>query len=472
RCASSQYVDIFHELAHRVPQLEEDLEALGGDTERINALAEAVRYLIQSIIPYSHPNKMVTSCGQSRSNDISGLKEMVLYYTAQEEEGRKLEPTIPHGAKKRSRRGFKHPQLARLLCPIKHLDNFNQNPKEFQQLLINGKVKVRARDMPSFLWEKETYDPDDITYGMFRNPVLVMVFKHIFTSPSSAIAELPGQTKTRSSQAKKNEMKTVTPWSICYICVLYRHSISGVDDWRHDDRLRKCEDFYQHLRKVWEDAADTDPEWLKDTIEWWNAAVLGIDPEVLDLTDNEEGPSTISMIHRQRCVRLMRQQALEEAAAAAANAEQVQGHLTTPSSSSAHQSLPPSGPSNDRPPLPTPQTSFCPSPPLTQQPSQTSSSTQAIVTSRNDFPPSGASSGLRYEDFLDFGNSHPGWKGTEQLPQSNSQMHAENAQYFPGSNSRYGSAGLPAHSETYHAQPSFGPSYQRPVLADYNHAVR
>ena len=129
-----QYVDIFHELAHRVPQLEEDLEALGGDTERINALAEAVRYLIQSIIPYSHPNKMVTSCGQSRSNDISGLKEMVLYYTAQEEEGRKLEPTIPHGGKRCSRRGFEHPQL---LCLVRHLDVFKMNLQEYTFMLFD-----------------------------------------------------------------------------------------------------------------------------------------------------------------------------------------------------------------------------------------------------------------------------------------------------------------------------------------------
>jgi hypothetical protein len=42
--------------------------------------------------------------------------------------------------------------------------------------LANGSVKVRARDLPSFIWPKDGYDPQDITYEMFRNPVLIMVW--------------------------------------------------------------------------------------------------------------------------------------------------------------------------------------------------------------------------------------------------------------------------------------------------------
>ncbi|PPQ82481.1 hypothetical protein CVT26_012860 [Gymnopilus dilepis] len=53
----------------------------------------------------------------------------------------------------------------------------------------------------------------------------------------------------------------------------------------------------------------------------------------------------------------MKQQALEEAAAAAANAKQVQGYPSM--ASSAHQILLASRPINDHPPLRMPQPSFC-----------------------------------------------------------------------------------------------------------------
>jgi len=45
----------------------------------------------------------------------------------------------------------------------------------FRKQLANGTIKVRSLDMPIFLWENNDYDPDDLTAGMFRNTVLVMV---------------------------------------------------------------------------------------------------------------------------------------------------------------------------------------------------------------------------------------------------------------------------------------------------------
>jgi hypothetical protein len=58
------------------------------------------------------------------------------------------------------------------------------------------------------------------------------VFKHIFTSPSSALHDEVGQKKTKGSQAKLNGMVSVTPAAIAYAALQVSYSITalGVTD--------------------------------------------------------------------------------------------------------------------------------------------------------------------------------------------------------------------------------------------------
>lgn len=57
---------------------------------------------------------------------------------------------------------------------------------------------------------------DDWDSGLLRSPLLLRVFKHIFTSPSSATRDEPGRMKTKGSQAKLNGMDSVSATSIAY----------------------------------------------------------------------------------------------------------------------------------------------------------------------------------------------------------------------------------------------------------------
>ncbi|KAF8154665.1 hypothetical protein B0H34DRAFT_809198 [Crassisporium funariophilum] len=125
--------------------------------------------------------------------------------------------------------------------------------------------------MPLFLWENNDYDPKDLTAGMFRNSILVMVFKHVFTSPSSALQDQPKQTKMKGLQAKRNKMTSVMAGSIAYTCVQYRHAILTITDWRVEDWLFDRDEFYDAIVKMFNDGKDDDPDWVKDTFEWWNA---------------------------------------------------------------------------------------------------------------------------------------------------------------------------------------------------------
>ena len=43
--------------------------------------------------------------------------------------------------------------------------------------LKRGKVSLRTTDFPSLFYAQDSYDPDDIESGLFRNPIAVRVSK-------------------------------------------------------------------------------------------------------------------------------------------------------------------------------------------------------------------------------------------------------------------------------------------------------
>jgi hypothetical protein len=72
---------------------------------------------------------MKESAGGARSDDTHGLREAVLGLVRMVVEKRILTPPIDMGSSKSATRGFKHPDLGRLLCPINHLQAFDANPE-------------------------------------------------------------------------------------------------------------------------------------------------------------------------------------------------------------------------------------------------------------------------------------------------------------------------------------------------------
>lgn len=74
---------------------------------------------------------MSKAMGSARSDDCSSLRDTGLSYIAMDLPTRRLEPHIPPHADKGSHRGFQHPDLARLLCPMRMLSEFDANPAEY-----------------------------------------------------------------------------------------------------------------------------------------------------------------------------------------------------------------------------------------------------------------------------------------------------------------------------------------------------
>ncbi|KAG1817491.1 uncharacterized protein BJ212DRAFT_1270055 [Suillus subaureus] len=84
----------------------------------------------------------------------------------------------------KSGHGFYSDLTAELLCPV----DFNWADKSTQEGIRNYKhdFQVTAHSWPTFMYKDGRYDHEDSMKGLFKGALLVRMFKHIFTSPSSA----------------------------------------------------------------------------------------------------------------------------------------------------------------------------------------------------------------------------------------------------------------------------------------------
>ncbi|KAG1792680.1 uncharacterized protein HD556DRAFT_1198927, partial [Suillus plorans] len=130
--------------------------------------------------------KMQVIMGQARSDDTSHLKNCVAQYAAPDPSDKGLEPPIYADNKSRALLGVNHPQLAAMLCPIKHAKAYHEDPKKY-----NGVIRIHSATWPAFIYEGtppgKDFDPDNVQEGFSKGYYLKWVFRHIFTSPSSAL---------------------------------------------------------------------------------------------------------------------------------------------------------------------------------------------------------------------------------------------------------------------------------------------
>lgn len=81
----------------------------------------------------------------------------------------------------------------------------------------DGSIQITDEDLPSFLYESETaYDEENEDMGLFRGFLLVRVYRHIFTGPSSAMNPT---VKVNKSKARKFKLTEVTGRTIAYASV-------------------------------------------------------------------------------------------------------------------------------------------------------------------------------------------------------------------------------------------------------------
>jgi hypothetical protein len=66
------------------------------------------------------------------SEDVSHLKPVIGKYAAPDPDNEDLVPPISANShKSRAKMGLNHPQLARMLCPVKHLAKYSKDPQGY-----------------------------------------------------------------------------------------------------------------------------------------------------------------------------------------------------------------------------------------------------------------------------------------------------------------------------------------------------
>ncbi|KAG1867620.1 hypothetical protein C8R48DRAFT_555272, partial [Suillus tomentosus] len=85
-----------------------------------------------------------------------------------------LEPPIYADNKSCALLGVNHPQLAAMLCPIKHAKAYHEDPKKY-----NGVIRIHSAAWPAFIYEGtppgKDFDPDNVQEGFSKGYYLKRV---------------------------------------------------------------------------------------------------------------------------------------------------------------------------------------------------------------------------------------------------------------------------------------------------------
>ncbi|KAF8468742.1 hypothetical protein JB92DRAFT_2644730, partial [Gautieria morchelliformis] len=128
-------------------------------------------------------------------------------------------PFIPMmGLNDKVTRGFKHPQIAHLICPVSWLEDFDQDPK-FRQKLADGTRIPHPHDWPLLLFDEVTFDITNLFASFLRDEMLVRAWHMVFQGSSSVDGRTLSKA-TKHGNALHHGMKSVTVNALAYIATL------------------------------------------------------------------------------------------------------------------------------------------------------------------------------------------------------------------------------------------------------------
>ncbi|KAH6905952.1 hypothetical protein BKA70DRAFT_1107191 [Coprinopsis sp. MPI-PUGE-AT-0042] len=200
-----------------------------------------------------------TAC--ARADDTKSMKGPILEWITPK--GETLVPSIHRNQK--AGRGFNHNKMGELLCPV----TLDWSDGDVKEKLKNKEITMDGTQWPRFVYENGHFDPQDPWKGLLRSALLVMAFRHIFTSPSS-VDEDPRL--TRSGNARIHGMTKVTATSIAYVATQVRFALSSASTFSRSNRETDSETFYTSILEILEDADEK--EEADCLLEWWNKAIF------------------------------------------------------------------------------------------------------------------------------------------------------------------------------------------------------
>ncbi|KAG2100256.1 hypothetical protein BD769DRAFT_1677092 [Suillus cothurnatus] len=159
---------------------------------------------------------------------------------------------------------------------------------------------------------------DDLEEGFLKSKLLVLAFKAIFTSPSSAreadgdgdgadILENNRRARRKSEQTKVKtcvssiiNMKKVTPRAIAYVVCQVRFALSSVSSWRTVDGDFNYEVFWNNIVDFFKDVPGPATKRKVDKLlEWWTRKIFGTSHRE-DLTPEVVSQMSVNALAEQR----------------------------------------------------------------------------------------------------------------------------------------------------------------------------
>ncbi|KAG2339508.1 hypothetical protein BDR05DRAFT_891716, partial [Suillus weaverae] len=128
---------------------------------------------------------------------------------------------------------------------------------------------VSENSWPSFMYENYKADANNLEHGLMKSRLLIMGFKAIFTSPSSA-NEVDGEAKVKTCVASIIGMRKVTPRVIVYAACQIWFALSSINSWRTVDGDFDYQIFWTSIIDFFEDAPGPAAQTrVNDLLEWW-----------------------------------------------------------------------------------------------------------------------------------------------------------------------------------------------------------
>ncbi|KAG2122706.1 hypothetical protein BD769DRAFT_1350708, partial [Suillus cothurnatus] len=206
-----------------------------------------------------------SASNDARSDDTGSLMREGLVYMLKTPETDQFNPPLlkQHG---KIARGWNHPQTARLLCPMRMLDIFDNDPLSFMNKVKEGQIKITAAKLPLFLYDESMLDPTRKSQGCLRGYYLKRVFRHIFTGPSSAISANTHK-GTKAPKGRIHGMISPLPRAIAYAAVQAYFQLSSATQWTQQIESLDLVLFYDRVVDMFE--GNTNKQWVDETLNHW-----------------------------------------------------------------------------------------------------------------------------------------------------------------------------------------------------------
>lgn len=89
----------------------------------------------------------------------------------------------------------------------------------FRARVLAGEIRIASFDWPVFCYDESKFDPMNPKQGLFQGYLLLRVYRHIFTGPSSVFST---KYKGRLPRGPLNGLSEPTPATIGYAAIIVR----------------------------------------------------------------------------------------------------------------------------------------------------------------------------------------------------------------------------------------------------------